>query len=309
MTGDPQNVSNMQTLSDVLRVAAEELRAADVPDAMIDARILAAAAFELSREEMLLEPHRAVGRDAETRFRAMIDRRCTREPVARILGSREFRSLEFGLGTETLEPRPDSEAVVEMAVAYGRAFPGIVRILDLGTGTGCLLLSVLNELPQAAGVGSDIAGGAIETASQNAQSLGLADRARFVRTHWTDGIEGPFDLILSNPPYITTAEIAGLAPEVAAYDPAAALDGGADGLNAYRALAPRISALLSPSGVAVLEIGAGQQDDVIPVFEASALRFVDTRRDLGGHARALSFTKEPRPEWLTAVGKKGLETV
>lgn len=303
MTADPA------VLSGILRLAAEDLRAAGVPDAMVDARILAAAAFGLSREDMLLEPHRPVDAAARTRFGAMIERRCAREPVARILGSREFRSLDFGLGPETLEPRPDSEALVEAAVAFGRAFPGIARVLDLGTGTGCLLLSVLNELPGATGVGSDIAAGAVETASRNAENLGLADRVRFVCTDWTDGIAGPFDLVLSNPPYITSAGIAALAPEVAAYDPSAALDGGADGLDAYRALVSRVAEILSPSGVVVLEIGAGQQADVTSIFGAGGFAPVDTRSDLGGHARALSFAMEPLPKWLTGTRKKGLETV
>lgn len=301
------------TLSGVLRQAADDLRNAGVPDAMVDARILAATAFGISREDMLREPHLPVDANAQMRFRAMIDRRGAREPVARILGAREFRSLVFGLGPETLEPRPDSEAIVEAAVEaaveYGQAFPGAIRVLDLGTGTGCLLLSVLNELPDASGIGADIAAGAVELAAQNAQNLGLADRAQFVLADWTDGIEGPFDLILSNPPYITTAVIAGLVPEVAAYDPSAALDGGADGLDAYRALAPRIASVLSPPGVVVLEIGAGQQEDVVSIFVASDFTLVGTRSDLGGHARALSFAMKPLPEWLTSAGKKGLETV
>lgn len=303
MTADPL------VLSGALRLAAEDLRAAGVPEAMVDARILAAAAFALSREEMLLEPHRPVEADAQARFRAMIERRCAREPVARILGSREFRSLDFGLGPDTLEPRPDSETIVEAAVTFGQTFPGDIRVLDLGTGTGCLLLSVLSELPGATGVGSDIAAGAIEVASRNAENLGLSDRVRFVCTDWTDGLDGSFDLILSNPPYIATAEIAVLAPEVAAYDPSTALDGGADGLDAYRALAPRALEVLSPSGVVVLEIGAGQQDDVISIFGAVGFGLVDIRSDLGGHARALSFAMEPLPKWLTRTGKKGLETV
>lgn len=296
-------------LSGVLRVAAEELRAAGVPDAMVDARILSAAAFGFSREDMLLEPHRPVDAGANERFQEMVERRCAREPVARILGSREFRSLDFGLGADTLEPRPDSEAIVEAAVGYGQAFPGDVTVLDLGTGTGCLLLSVLNELPGATGVGSDIAAGAIDVASRNATSLGMTGRVRFVCTDWTDGIDGTFDLILSNPPYITTDEITALAPEVAAYDPSAALDGGADGLDAYRALAPRAAEIVSPSGVVVVEIGAGQQDDVTSIFGAAGFGLVDVRNDLGGHARALTFATEPPPEWLTNAGKKGLETV
>lgn len=296
------------TLSGELRRAAECLREAGVPDAMVDARILAAAAFGLSREDMLLEPHRPVDIKAQARFRCMIDQRCDRAPVARIIGVREFRSLDFRLGAETLEPRPDSETVVEMAVSYGRVMPGAVRILDLGTGTGCLLLSVINELPNATGVGSDIAPGAVETASQNAASLGLADRVRFVRADWTDGIDGPFDVILSNPPYISTAEIAELSPEVAMYDPSSALDGGDDGLEAYRALARQVRDVMSPRGVVVLEIGAGQKEDVTGIFEARGFELVGTRTDLGGHVRALSFGVQPLAEWLTDALKKGLET-
>tara|TARA_R110002072_G_scaffold30957_23_gene96064 strand:+ start:440 stop:1351 length:912 start_codon:yes stop_codon:yes gene_type:complete len=297
------------SLSALLRRAADELRDAGVPDAMIDARILAGSAFGLSREKMLLEPHCPVSPDAEARFNAFVARRCAREPVARILGSREFRSLDFLLGPETLEPRPDSEAIVDLAVAYGRAMAGPLRVLDLGTGTGCLLLSVLDELPGATGVGSDIAAGAVAMAARNAESLGLADRAEFVCADWTDGVEGPFDLVLSNPPYITRDEIAGLAPEVSEYDPQAALDGGPDGLDAYRAIAGRVAAVLSSAAVVVVEIGAGQQAGVVSTFETGSFTLVDTRRDLGGHVRALSFARKPLPEWLTGTGKKGLETV
>lgn len=296
------------TLSGELGRAAVSLREAGVPDAMVDARILAAAAFGLSREDMLLEPDRPVDVEAQARFRCMIDQRCARAPVARIIGFREFRSLDFRLGAETLEPRPDSETVVEMAVSYGRAMPGAVRILDLGTGTGCLLLSVINELPNATGVGADIAPGAVEIASLNAERLGLADRVRFVRADWTDGIDGPFDMILSNPPYIATAEIADLSPEVAMYDPSSALDGGDDGLEAYRALARQVRGVMSPSGVVVLEIGAGQKEDVTGIFEARGFALVGTRTDLGGHVRALSFGVQPLSEWLTDALKKGLET-
>ncbi|CAN0384598.1 unnamed protein product [Discosporangium mesarthrocarpum] len=276
---------------------------------MVDARLLAAAACGLSREEMLLEPHRAVAFDAQARFREMVARRCRREPVARILGSREFRSLEFGLGPDTLEPRPDSETIVDAAVRYGRAFAGPIRVLDLGTGTGCLLLSVLDELGDATGIGSDIATGAIEVATRNAQKLGLADRARFVQADWTAGIDGPFDLILSNPPYINSGEIAELAPEVAAYDPMVALDGGVDGLDAYRALTSCAPPILSAGGVVVIEIGAGQQGDVTAIFDGAGFGLVEARDDLGGHTRALVFAKEPMPEWLTKARKKGLETV
>ena len=292
-----------------LRLAAEKLRAAGVPDAMADTRILAAAVFGMSREDMLLEPRRPIDLTARDRFHAIIERRRLREPVARILGAREFRSLDFALRPETLEPRPDSEVVVEAAVAFGRAFPGAVRVLDLGTGTGCLLLSVLSELRDGTGVGSDIAAGAIEIATRNAYNLGFSERVKFIQTKWTEGIDCTFDLILSNPPYIMTGDIENLAPEVAAFDPPLALDGGKDGLDAYRALAQCIPEKLSSPGVLVIEIGAGQHDDVTMIFDAGGLSLFGSETDLGGHVRALFFAKEPLPEWLIGAGKKGLETV
>ena len=288
-------------LAHELRLAAEKLRAAGIPDAMVDTRILAAAVFGMSREDMLLDPQRLIKGTARDRFHALIKRRRSREPVARILGSREFRSLDFALGPETLEPRPDSEIIVEAAVACGRAFPGAIRVLDLGTGTGCLLPSVLSELRNGTGVGSDIAAGAVEMARGNAHNLGLSERVEFAQTDWTNGIEGTFDMILSNPPYIATGDIEGLAPEVAAFDPPAALDGGADGLNAYRSLAQCVPAKLSSRGVVMLEIGAGQQDAVTTIFDEGGFSPIGNRTDLGGHVRVILFGKEPFPGWITGA--------
>lgn len=298
------------TLAAVLRDAAIKLRTAGVDDAMTDARILAANALGLSREEMLREPHRELASANLHIFDDMISRRCDREPVARILGRREFRSLSFRLVAETLEPRPDSETIVEVAVNYGNQSPGAapLRVLDIGTGTGCLLLSVLKELPGSTGVGTDIAGGAVETAGRNADDLGMSDRAVFICTDWADGVEGVFDLIVSNPPYIETAEIGTLAPEVSHHDPLTALDGGADGLDAYRMIAGCVGQLLSPTGVAVCEIGSTQCDAVTAIFVAQGFSLVESRNDFGGHPRALVFAADPLPEWLTKTGKKGLET-
>ena len=296
------------TLSAVLRGAAEELRNAGVPDAMSDARILAATALGLTREDMLREPHREIDPAALVAFGKMIARRCGREPVSRILGAREFRSLAFRLGPDTLDPRPDSEIIVEAAVAYGERFPEPVRVLDICTGTGCLLLALLNELPDAVGVGTDIARGAVEIAARNAGEHNLSDRTTFVRTNWTDGIEGRFDVVVSNPPYIETAEIATLAPEVSDYDPMTALDGGADGLDAYRDLADRLARSLAPEGVAVIEIGAAQSEAVTQIFTLAGFPLVETRHDFGGHPRCLVFARGPASKWLTAEGKKGLET-
>ena len=298
------------TLAIVLRDAAEKLRTAGVDDAMLDARILAANALGLSREAMLREPHRELAAADLHKFDAMISRRCGREPVARILGRREFRSLSFRLAPDTLEPRPDSETVVEAAVDYGERLPEAVslRVLDIGTGTGCLLLAVLNELPGSTGVGTDIALGAVETATRNAADLGLSDRAVFICTDWTDDVVGVFDLVVSNPPYIEAAEIETLAPEVSDHDPLRALDGGADGLDAYRMIAGRLGQVLSPAGVAVCEIGSTQRDAVAAIFAAQGFSLVETRDDFGGHPRALVFAADPLPEWLTNAGKKGLET-
>lgn len=301
-------IAGTANLAELLRSAAEYLRLAGVPDAMADARILASATLELSREDMLREPQREILSEARAAFEAAIRRRCDREPVGRILGRREFRSLDFILGPDTLEPRPDSETIVDAAVAYGTRLTNSARVLDIGTGTGCLLLAVLNELPGSHGVGVDIATGAVETAAENAGCLGFSGRAEFLCSNWTDATVGRFDLVLSNPPYIETAAIATLAPEVSRHDPARALDGGADGLEAYREIAGRLGHCLSPDGVAILEIGATQRDAVSDIFAARGFGLVESRDDYGGHPRGLIFAAEPVPEWLTAVGKKGLET-
>lgn len=280
-------------LSDILRAAADELRRADVADALSDARILASAAFGLSREDILREPHREIGPGSRSAFDEMIRRRCDREPVGRILGRREFRSLEFGLGPDTLEPRPDSETIVAAAVDYGKRIPGPVRVLDVGTGTGCLLLAVLNELPGSRGVGVDIAEGAIRIARRNAEDLGFSERAEFVRANWTDGVDGVFDVVVSNPPYIETAEIATLAPEVSRHDPARALDGGADGLDAYRALSDRLGGYLAAGGVIVLETGSTQHDAVARIFTENGFRLLESLADFGGRPRGLVFASNP----------------
>lgn len=278
-------------LSELLREAAIRLKAADVANGMADARILICAATGLSREELLREPHRKILQAQTAGFHEMIRRRCAREPVSRILGYREFRSLEFALGPDTLDPRADSEAVVETALEYGKRFDEPVRVLDLGTGTGCLLLSILNELPGAEGIGGDIADGATELAAGNAAALGLESRAVFVPTVWTDGVDGTFDIVVSNPPYIEGAEIAELMPEVSCYDPVRALDGGVDGLDAYREIATRLDRVLSPDGVAVFEIGSTQRDSVAAIFAGAGFELVEVRADLSGHPRVLVFRR------------------
>lgn len=265
---------------------ARRLRAAGVDSPDSDARILVEAALGVERAPA---DTRLDARALE-RLEAFAKRRLAGEPVWRILGEREFWGLRFRLSPATLEPRPDSETIVEAALAtLGPRRQEALSVLDLGTGTGCLLISVLHECRRAAGLGIDVSEEACETARGNAELNGLAGRATFRQGNWAQGLQGPFDLVLSNPPYIVSGEIAGLAAEVREYDPLLALDGGADGLDCYRILARQVPPLLAPGGLVVLEIGAGQERDVVALMEAGGLAFRGDRHDLGGHIRALIF--------------------
>lgn len=282
-----------RTIAEVMRAAAMKLAAAGVPEPRLEARVMAAAAFRLSREALIARDGDLAPAGGVARLTSLVARRIAGEPAARILGRQEFWSLEFGLGPETLIPRADSETVVEAALAgleesgADRAVP--LRLLDFGTGTGCLLLALLSELPAAQGLGVDASDGALAVAAANAERLGFAARASFRLGDWGKGLAGPFDLIVSNPPYIRDGEIAGLAVEVARFEPRRALAGGADGLDCYRALAPDVARLLAPGGLAVLEIGQGQADDVTAIMASAGLRPAGRRADLAGIARALAF--------------------
>ncbi len=278
-------------LGNVLRIAVSELTDAGVDGALIDSRILASAAFNLSREEMLREPNATLKISDVAIFKEMINRRCAREPVSRILGVREFRGLKFKVIPSTLDPRPDSETIVEAVFSIASGMPDGIRILDLGTGTGCLLLSVLHALPAAHGVGTEIDPDAAECAMQNAEVLGLSDRAEIVCGSWVEGIDGPFDIIISNPPYIPSTEIQRLAPEVALYEPVGALDGGVDGLASYRTISRLLGGLLSPLGRVVFEIGVQQVDAVSAIFFAAGFVDMEKRKDLAGRDRALIFSR------------------
>ncbi len=246
----------------------------------LDAELLLAHALGLSREALLLDPARAV----PSAFAALVERRLAHEPVAYITGTRDFWTISLSVGPGVLIPRADSETVIQAAVArFGTAGPA--TILDLGTGPGTLLLAALTQWQRARGLGVDISSEALAYARANASALGLAERAAFAVGTWS-GHEAA-DLILCNPPYIE--EGAPLAPQVARYEPAAALYAGANGLDAYRALIPALPGQLRPGGVAVLEIGAGQASDVGALAVATGFA-VTPRRDLGGHVRALTLS-------------------
>ncbi|MDP9096321.1 MAG: peptide chain release factor N(5)-glutamine methyltransferase [Pseudomonadota bacterium] len=254
--------------------------------ARFEARLMLEAATGLDQSALLRDPDRVVD---VAPFRRMVERRAGREPLAFILGWQEFWSLRFRVSPSTLIPRADSETLIEAVLA---ARPGGVgRILDLGTGTGCLLLATLSEMPTAWGVGLDRNPAAAALALQNAAVLGMAGRCAMVVTDWAAPIAGRFDLVLSNPPYIETATVAGLMPEVARFEPRGALDGGVDGLDAYRVIVRSLDRLMETGALAVLEVGRGQHEAVARLAEAEGFRSVSKRADLAGVVRAVSIER------------------
>jgi release factor glutamine methyltransferase len=273
---------------------AEQLAAAGIEGARGEAWLLLSAATGRSRSELIAGAPAALSPAQERRLAALAARRLAREPMAYILGAREFWSLPLQVSPAVLVPRPESETVVEAALAEvaDRAAP--LRILDLGTGSGCLLLALLSELPRATGLGVDRSPAALAIASSNAEALGLADRAAFRAGDWGGGVAGRFEIIVSNPPYVAAADAHSLAPEVRAFEPGEALFAGPDGLAAYRALAPDCARLLAAGGVACLEIGQGQGAAVAAILRRHGLWLAGSRPDLAGIERCLSFSACPR---------------
>jgi release factor glutamine methyltransferase len=239
--------------------------------------------------EIAARPHLPLGKEAPARLIGFAQRRMAREPVGRILGRREFWGLSFELSPDTLEPRPDTETVVETALSLVPDRQAGLRLLDLGTGSGCLLVALLHELPRASGFGLDCSPGALATARRNAVRNGVGGRSAFAASDWAAAVRGRFDLIVSNPPYIPSPDLAGLAPEVRGHDPIVALDGGADGLAAYRVILAQTSDLLATGGTLVFEIGGTQEEAVGLLAHAARLRVVRAARDLAGYPRALAL--------------------
>jgi release factor glutamine methyltransferase len=280
--------SKSETAGSALARLTQTFAAAGIDSASLDARLLTAAALGVAPDSLRLHPNAQLDGTVLSTLDHMAHQRATaRMPVSRILGRREFWSLDFSLSAATLDPRPDSETLVETALGLLADRNQSRRLLDLGTGTGCLLLALLSELPAATGIGVDIDSGAIETASANAAALGLQTRAVFQVADWTAGLNERFDLIVSNPPYIPRAEIDALAPEVARHDPRGALDGGGDGLDAYRAIAPLLAPRLTENGVVVLEIGANQASAVASLLNTAGLQVAPPVADLAGRDRCL----------------------
>jgi release factor glutamine methyltransferase len=281
-----------------LRQASELLvqafRAEGIDDPQADARILTADAMKLSRAQLVAQTERKLGaRDIEE-IAVRAARRLEREPASRILGRREFWGLELEIDRSVLDPRPDTETLVELALDWittRHLKNEKLRLLDIGTGSGALLLALLSELPAASGVATDKSIDALQRARGNAERLGFGGRCTFVACNFTDALRGPFDLVVSNPPYISSREIAGLAPEVRDHDPLLALDGGTDGLAAYRAIAADALRLLTQRRRLVVELGQGQAEAVSAIVRAAGLTIeTPIRRDLAGINRALCAT-------------------
>jgi release factor glutamine methyltransferase len=275
---------------------AARFKSGDIESPELDARILVGAALGLDLTGMIATATRPVTAAEAAVLGDFACRRLKGEPVARILGSKEFWGLPLQLSAATLVPRPDTETVVALALQMLHAGPDAnrPRIADIGTGSGAILLALLSELPDAVGVGTDISPAALRTASANARDLGLARRAAFVACDYVSALSGAFDLIVSNPPYIRSAEINNLATEVRDHDPLGALDGGSDGLDAYRALIPQAARLLAAGGALALEVGHDQGADVELLIAAAGLTLRGPpRTDLAGIPRAVAGRKLP----------------
>jgi release factor glutamine methyltransferase len=282
-------VSGPLTVSELRREIAASL-AATSPTAALDARLLVAHALGIAADDVIFQDEEPAGGVAMLRARNLAHRRAIGEPVARIVGEKEFYGLTLALSPETLVPRPDTETLVDAVldiVDHGSP----VAILDLGTGSGAILLALLTQLPEAAGLGVDLSKGAVATAEANARRFGLSDRAVFAAGNWAAGIEQKFAVVVANPPYIATADIAGLPVEVRAHDPHLALDGGSDGLDAVRAILSDLDRVLAEGGAAFIEIGFGQALAVNDLAAAKGFTAI-FRRDLAGVERVVVISRQ-----------------
>ncbi|NBB52915.1 peptide chain release factor N(5)-glutamine methyltransferase [Rhizobium sp. CRIBSB] len=283
-----------QTLLTAWKAAQARLKGGGIDSPSIDARLLLEAAAGVTRTDILTDPYRLIPTDHLAALDAMIERRMRREPVSRILGRKGFWKIMLSVTPDVLSPRPDTESLLDVvlpAFAPGQPF----EMIDLGTGSGAILLAVLAERPAARGVGTDISFEALAVARENAASLDLDGRATFLRTEWATGFgDRSFDLVVSNPPYIPSADIDTLDPEVRDHDPRLALDGGPDGLDPYRILAPEIMRILRPGGIFAVEIGWDQGPAVKALFEAAGFADVKVVRDLSDRNRVVTNGPDPR---------------
>ncbi len=281
--------------AEALTRLAETFEACGIEDPKRDAGITLSAASGLERLALLVAPQEPLG-SAAARIEEFAARRVAGEPLSRIVGKREFWGLELAISPEVLDPRPETETIVEASLRrLGNRRKEALRVLDLGVGSGALLCALLAEFGDARGIGVDISAGAAEVARRNIEACGLAGRAEIRVSDWTKGLEGPFDLIVSNPPYIRTADLSRLPREVLAFDPRLALDGGIDGLDAYRRILPEAPGLLFEGGWLMVEIGAGQAADVLAIAGQCGLADAAVDKDLAGLNRVVA-ARSPKAE-------------
>ncbi|HUH48851.1 MAG TPA: peptide chain release factor N(5)-glutamine methyltransferase [Mycoplana sp.] len=282
------------TVADALADMRRRLSEGGIADTAREARLLVGGLLKLEPAELISGGARALDKSEQDLLASAVVRRLNREPVYRILGSRPFFELVLTLSPDTLEPRPDTEILVERLIPRAQkivADRGTCRVIDLGTGTGAICLALVHAVPGVVGTGTDISPGALETARSNARLNGIADRFDAVESDWFDAIDGTYDIIVSNPPYIPSVVVEDLDDEVRRFDPRRALDGGSDGLDAYRAIASGAAGHLAPSGVVGFEIGYDQKEPVTALMSASGFRLLEDARDLGGQDRALIFAR------------------
>ena len=300
MSGAPAAIEDMPqgtheaTLGDWLSAAAGRLQAAGIVSARLDARLLASFVLGWDQARVLAHPEQVLGGGEWSLLQSLLARRAKRESLAVIIGKCEFWGLDFAVTADTLVPRPESETLIEAALAVTGGQEGgrdaDLSVLDLGTGSGCLLLALLSERPNAQGLGVDLSAAALKVAAGNAAALGLEGRAEFRQSDWDHGLDGTvgrFDLILANPPYVADDEFAALEPEVSRFEPRLALSGGPDGLTSYRSLAPQIGHLLAPGGGAFFETGAALAWAVSALFDDHGLAVVCVHDDLCGRPRVV----------------------
>ncbi len=289
MTRLPDDITQ---ISQLIVFLTKQFEAAGIDTAGLDARLLVQHVGGLSHSDIIAKPHHELSPEETEALTILLQRRLKREPLSRLIGETEFWSLPFQISSDTLDPRPDTETLIEHAlhmIGARKATP--LRLLDLGTGTGCILLSLLHELPEATGLGVDLNPGAVEIARKNALNLSLENRAKFQQSDWFSTIDGKFDVILSNPPYIPECDLAHLMPEVRDFDPVLALNGGETGLFPYEIIFKQVINYLKQDGILIFEFGQNQEKQLIDLLNKSPIGcFIETleqRSDLAGIIRTI----------------------
>lgn len=275
----------------VWKDAALRLKKVGVKTSLLDSRLLLQHVLKITYEDLLVSAKRLVTDEENERFEKLLSRRLLREPISKILQYKDFWKCRFKTTTATLDPRPETETLIESVLAEYVDKNRELKILDLGTGTGCLLITLLKEYPNAKGLGVDASMEALKVAGENAAALEVTERANFVKGNWLKGVEGQFDIIVSNPPYIKTKQINHLSEEVRLFDPLSALDGGEEGLDCYKEITENLSKVMDKHAKVFFEIGKWQENDVTNIIKNNGFEINEVRKDILGIPRIISFNK------------------